>query len=235
MLAGFDAVAAMGDGASDAGKAWVFVRRFVEGWAAPLEDRDGVSREALGAAGVPLPQVLGEMYRLIGRRDDLTRRQDFLLRPGECHWDETGEVLVFRRENQSCAHWGIRRDDLRWADPPVVYQTGPTDRAWLPFLDRVSLAAVEMVLSESLFGTKHILSAGDLTADVLAGVLTRLRPLPFPEYPMWAGETVSPVRWYAAPGLLVRIDGPAPRAWLWAAGQCEEDLGLVSGVLPGYW
>ncbi|MEV0560512.1 hypothetical protein [Dactylosporangium sp. NPDC050588] len=99
----------------------------------------------------------------------------------------------------------------------------------------MSLAAVEMVLSESLFSTGHVLSAGDLAEDVLAAVLARLRRMPFPEYPMWAGEAVSPVRWYAAPGLLVRIDGPAPQALLWASGQDERDLGLISEVLPDYW
>ncbi|WP_256098618.1 hypothetical protein [Streptomyces agglomeratus] len=59
--------------------------------------------------------------------------------------DECGGVLVFRSENQGCAFWGVRPADLGQDDPPVFVQAR---HGWVPFLDRVSLACVELVLSE---------------------------------------------------------------------------------------
>jgi hypothetical protein len=41
------------------------------------------------------------------RRADLTSNQDALLAPDQLRLDQTGDALVFRLENQSCARWGI--------------------------------------------------------------------------------------------------------------------------------
>ncbi len=83
--------------------------------------------------------------------------------------------MVFRVENQHCASWGVAVSDLASADPPVCIQ----DRAggWEPFLDRVSVACVEMVLSEVLLGCEHL---GISTAEVrdVAG-----RSCPFGQHP----------------------------------------------------
>jgi hypothetical protein len=99
--------------------------------------------------GVRLPGTLRTLYGLLGKRFDLTRCQDDLLTPYQCHWDDADEVLVFRTENQGCADWGIRRADLSAEDPPVVFNAG---RGWQPFLPSTSLACVEMLLSEGVFG-----------------------------------------------------------------------------------
>ena len=100
-----------------------------------------------------MPAALLEAYGLFGRRTDLTRNQDVMLGPDRIHVDESGEVLVLRLENQGCARWGVRVADLGQPDPPVVWEdTSTTSKGWSPFLDRLSTAFVEVVLSESLFG-----------------------------------------------------------------------------------
>jgi hypothetical protein len=69
--------------------------------------------------------------------------------------DETGQALVFRVEDQAVAHWGIAVEDLQLADPPVFFQIDAPRSApepWRRFLDRLSLAWVETVLTEYVLG-----------------------------------------------------------------------------------
>ena len=44
---------------------------------------------------------------VLGKRTDLTARQDPLLPPGRLRVDQAEAVIVFRRENQACAEWGV--------------------------------------------------------------------------------------------------------------------------------
>jgi hypothetical protein len=226
----------MVDGVGDTVAAWTFVRRFARGWSKPLTDDDGASDAEVEAAqqslGLVLPAALQETYRLLGRRPDLTSNQDVLLAPGQCRWDEAGEVLVFRVENQACAHWGIRRSDLAAEDPPVVFEAGD---GWQPFLPRTSLAAVEMVLTETVLGGDLLDNACELSSELLALVTGRYQRLHFPDYPMWADPTSSPIRWYAAPGQLLRVDGTTSGSWLLARGQTDDDLRAICRTIPGDW
>ncbi|MGI5142387.1 hypothetical protein [Streptomyces sp. CA-106110] len=90
-----------------------FVQWFADAWAGrPLQREDGCAEEELAAAeadlGFELPAALREGYTLFGRRDDLTRQQDPLVRPTGLYVDDAlNGILVFRRENQDCAYWGI--------------------------------------------------------------------------------------------------------------------------------
>jgi hypothetical protein len=150
-------------GVRDAAGAWRFIRRFAAGYASPILAGDGCDDEELRAAearlGFPLPASLREAYALIGKRHDLTRTQDRLLAPEQMRVDDAGQVLVFRLEDQNVAQWGVPLPAMSEPDPPVVFRLDsfrPAERAWQPFLGRVSLACVEMVLSE------WMLSGGDV-------------------------------------------------------------------------
>ncbi len=162
---GFDAGEALGGGLGDRRQAWDFIRRFAAEWTTPLGPGDGVSRDAWRAAehhvGVELPAALREAYLLFGRRPDLTSRQDRLIPPHRLGLDEPGSAVVFRVENQGCAEWGVAVADLASADPPVCIR----DRDggdWEPFLDRVSVACAEMVLSEVVTGRGRLGDMCDL-------------------------------------------------------------------------
>jgi hypothetical protein len=226
----------MGEGVADTEQAWTFIQRFVMGWTTPLADGDGVGDAQLDAAeqglGMMLPQALRAAYRLLGRRPDLTCNQDVLLAPDQCRLDESGEVLVFRVENQACAHWGVRLADAGAEDPPVVFNAGS---GWQPFLSRTSLACLEMVLTETLFGGDLLDNACELSVDLLELVTTNYRRLRFPDYPMWADPEASPIHWYAAPGQLLRLDGTVPGSWLFVRGQTTEDLHAICTAIPGEW
>ena len=112
--------------------AWRFIRRFAESWLTPLTDEDGWTEDDLRAAerhlGLRLPPAIREAYALFGRRQDLTSVKDRLLDPDQLEVDVTGEVLIYRVENQSVAVW-----EYRW--PPW---SNLIHRWWWPATSRTS-------------------------------------------------------------------------------------------------
>ena len=122
----------MGAGLGDRQRAWDFIAEFAAAWTRPLAPGDGYGDDVLWAAGerlgVRLPATLREAYLLFGRREDLTARQDPLLPPDRLRMDRADPVIVFRRENQCCAEWGVAMTDL-WSpeDPPVYMRRLPGD------------------------------------------------------------------------------------------------------------
>ena len=101
--------------------AWRFIRRFAQSWLTPLTDEDGWTEDDLRAAerrlGLRLPPAIREAYALFGRRQDLTSVQDRLLDPDQLEVDVTGEVLIYRVENQSVAVWGVPLAAMEQPDP----------------------------------------------------------------------------------------------------------------------
>ncbi|MFE0516614.1 SMI1/KNR4 family protein [Streptomyces sp. NPDC058964] len=207
---GPDVAVALPSGVADRSRAWDFVRWFADNRTGrPLRAEDGRPLEELAAAeadlGCRLPASLREGYGLFGRRDDLTRQQDPLVPPTGLHvGDALGGVLVLRRENRDCASWAIPLDRIGEDDPPVVVGS---HRGWIPFLDRMSRAWVELVLSESLFEAGDLYDACELPGALVPGLRRRYARVGLPDHPVWASDVDSPARRYAAPGRLLRRDG----------------------------
>lgn len=218
--------------------AWEFVRWFADAWMGrPVEPEDGCTADELTAVeadmGFELPATLREGYALFGRRDNLLRQQDPLVRPSGLYVDDAlGGVLVFRRENQDCAFWGIPLSQVDQEDPPVVVESR---QGWVPFLDRMSLAWVELVLSESLFTADNLYDACELPDALMPDLHARYARVGLPDHPMWASEDDSPVRWYAAPNRLIRRDGLQDQSWIHARGRTTSDLEAIREELPGPW
>ncbi|WOX26315.1 SMI1/KNR4 family protein [Streptomyces solicathayae] len=237
MVGDFDAAVAMQDGISDRSEAWDFIRAFAAGWHTPLTAGDGVGEEDLrqieGRLGLSLPTALREAYLLFGRRPELFDQQDPMLPPsGLFVHEDLGGVLCFRSENQGCAFWGVRLSDLGEADPPVVVQARG---GWQPFMDKVSLACVELILSETLFGDGPLYNACELPAEVVSEIPQLFHRVALPDYPMWTGDDESPVRWFSAPGLLLRQDGLMAESWLHVRGRTLAHLSSACSTVPGRW
>ncbi|MGW1463121.1 SMI1/KNR4 family protein [Streptomyces sp. NPDC002308] len=240
MVDGPDVSVALRGGVPTRAHAWSFVRWFAESWMGrPLEPADGVTQGELASVeaelGFVLPAALREGYALFGRRPDMTRQQDPLLPATGLYVDDAmGGVLVFRQENQGCALWAIPLAEIEQDDPPVVVESCD---GWIPFLDRMSLAWVELVLSESLFGADdlRLYDACELPDASLPGLHERHDRVDLPDHPMWACADDSPVRWYAAPGRLVRRDGVRDQSWIHARGRTAADLEGLREDLPGPW
>lgn len=225
-------------GVRDAAGAWRFIRQFAEVHAHPIVAADGCGDDELRTAearlGFPLPASLHQVYALIGRRDDLTRVQDRLLTPAQLHIDDTGEVLVFRVENQNVAQWGVPLSAVGEPDPPVVFRLDSllAERAWQPFLSRTSLACVEMVLSEWLLSSEVLADNRELDDDATAVLETRFSRLPLPDYPLWAEPTGRPVRWFGGAEAILRDDAGT---WIWVRAASADALADVRKALPGEW
>jgi len=237
MAGGFDPGEALRGGLGDRRQAWEFVRRFAAEWTAPLAPGDGVSRDTWRAAeqriGAELPAALREAYMLFGRRPDLTARQDRLVPARELSFDDSGTAVVFRVENQYCAEWGVAAADLASADPPV-YVRDRRRGGWEPLLDRVSVACVEMVLSEVLLGAGKLGNACPLSGELITVVESAYEQMALPEYRLWTSHGVT-VRWFSAPGRLLRMDGHGPYCWLFVRGRTPADLDSICAAIPGPW
>jgi hypothetical protein len=236
MSAGFDVGQEVAASLGSRQGAWRFIRRFAESWLTPLSDDNGWTEADLQAAeqrlGLRLPPAIREAYALFGRRQDLTSVQDRLLDPDQLQVDMTGEVLVYRVENQSVAVWGVPLAAIDQADPPVVVARNFEDVGWEPFLERFSVASVEMVLSESLFSAPVELSDNrELDSAAAALVAQRFARLAIPDYPMWALPGGS-VRWFVGPEVLV-CDFAG--TWLWVRARTTTGLDAVRVGLPGEW
>ncbi|GAB3663953.1 hypothetical protein GCM10027589_27810 [Actinocorallia lasiicapitis] len=230
----FDLTTELAEACRAADAAWMFLRRFAAAWAEPLRPEDGHTPAELDAAakrlGHPLPEALRRLHGLLGRRDDLTRTTDPLIPPQHL-WVEGG-VLIFRYEAQHCAYWGIPVASLDEADPPVVCRDH-TSGDWWPYAERFSLAAIELVLTETMFSTgSELADNAEFTPSAEAALLERYPPLPLPAFRHWALPGSPPLRWHGDSDTLVRYDGGA---WLWVYARTPRAIADARRTLGLSW
>lgn len=219
---------------ADRHAAWRFLTAFARDWSrAPLTPGDGVDPGELDAAeqrlGIRLPTALREAYLLLGRRADLTSRHDELLAPDRLHLDGGRGVLVFRVENQACAYWGVRVEDLDDEDPPVLARpevTTPIAAHWRPWLAHVSTVFTEIALAEAMAADELVDAVWEPTETHYEILEHTYRRLPLPAYPP-APDPGS--RWYAADDVLLRDDG----AVIQIRARTRHALDAVRAAFPG--
>jgi hypothetical protein len=237
----FDLPAELASAVRDADGAWQFISDFAAARGRPLGSADGCDeaelRHAEGRLGLTLPAAVRQLYRLIGRRPDLTSGQDHLLAPTRLRLDESGQVLVFRTENQGTARWGVEVAAIEQADPPVVFQSFAAEATppWQPFLDRFSLACLEMVLSEWMISTGGdgvCDDNRDLDDETATAVEQQFSRLPLPDYPTWAVQSGRPTRWFYGMGAVLREDG---REWLWVLATSSHAMNAIRSAFPADW
>ncbi len=129
----------------------------------------------------------------------------------------------------------MRLADLDRPDPPVVFRLDsfrPEERVWQPFLDRVSLACVEMVLSEWMLSSGDWADNRELDPCAVEALEARFARLPMPDYPLWAEPDGPPVRWFGSEGVVLRDDASA---WVWVHAVSAQRLADVRHAMPGDW
>lgn len=230
MTRALDMTAGMHAAIRSRAEAWSFLADFAAYWRAPLQAGDGYDAATLDAAerrlGLRLPAALREAYLLLGHRDDLCRNQDRLLRPDELQVYEG--ALVYHAENQGAAHWGILLDDLGAEDPATVVRPDLADKSaeqWEPWTGRLSVALVELIMSETALYDGDGLSDG---ADLPDDTLEMFAPLPalVPE------ETGYGSAWFLGDDVLAHVnDG----VWLTVRARSADALDAVRDAVPGDW
>jgi hypothetical protein len=215
------AVSAPGDRAA----AWRLAELVAADWSErPLTPADGYTDADLDAAatalGHPLPAALREALKLFGRRDDLTRNQDPLTTPEDL---ETYEgALVFRDENQGVCRWGVMLEDLAQDDPPTYLRPDLADKSdeeWMPWTDKLSLALVEALMTETVLaeaeGVADCWELGDEAVEESG--LTALPRI----QPDWYKTT-----WYVGDDILAHA---ADGAWISVRARSHEALVAYTG------
>jgi hypothetical protein len=229
----FDLHAELARGSGDAAGTWHFIRLFAAQYTRPIVAGDGWDDTELLAAetrlGFSLPMSMRMAYGLMGKRRDLTDGMDRLLAPHQLEIDETRQMLVFRWECQRVVEWGVPLSAVAESDPPVAFRYSSAHR-WFPYLERFSLAWVEMVLSEWVMGGAAHGTDLELDDETIAVMEQRLRRLPLPEYPFRPGGGL--VRWFEASGAIAREDSGT---WLWVGAASRDGIAAVQRALPGDW
>jgi hypothetical protein len=96
---------------------------------------------------------------------------------------------------------------------------------WRPFVRSFSLAAVEMMLSESLVGRAGCHGNREVADADIMRLEALYERLPLPDYPAWwQPEVPQAVRWFGGPGVLVREDS---RTWLWVLARDAASLARI--------
>ncbi|KAE8383712.1 hypothetical protein BDV26DRAFT_287134 [Aspergillus bertholletiae] len=216
---------------------WNFIRSFASHWVTSLEEADGYSESVLSAAeerlGISLPAALKEAYALFGCRSDLTRNQEYLLEPTALYIDH--DALIFRHENQGAALWGILLADLQHPDPPVYHRRCLVDNVmeeWKIWLGRFSLACLDLILWESLYGSRMPTELRESDDKDLA-VVEQL----FSELPSFEGsDSYTPfgVRWFTGTDLLLCYTGFDLRGCP-CVGWAPDYHGGEGGESTGQW
>ncbi|MGW1002528.1 SMI1/KNR4 family protein [Streptomyces sp. NPDC002520] len=182
-----------------------------------------------------LPPTLREAYALFGRRPDLTSHHDVLLDTSQLHLDDRRDALVFRHENQGAASWGILVSDLGHADPTVFMRPDLADKTaerWEVWLGCLSLAFIEIILSECLHGPKGLCDfLPELDDNQLTLLEPHYMPVPFPTYPP-PRDGAPGTRWFTGPDVLLREDD---RAVLSVQGRTSGALDQVHDIVQGDW
>jgi len=215
--------------AEDRRAAWRLVESFAADWSPrPLGPGDGCDDASLDEAeqrlGMKLPVALREAYGLLGRRDDLARNHDTLLRPDALFTYEG--ALVYHVENQGAANWGIMLSDLGHDDPPTVCRPDLADKAsesWDPWTDRLSTALVELVMTETV---KHEDDGLSDACEPPDGALDAFQALPS-VLPERFGS-----RWYLGDQVILHC---LEDWWLTVRARTPEPLESVREAVHGDW
>lgn len=136
------------------------IRSLFRPWVAGNGYDEATLQEAEARLGVHLPATLRNFYRAWGRRKDLTQMNHHLVTPDQLRIEK--DTLLLWRENQVVFFWGVRRQVLEEADPPVVLQyTRPSEEEvalgldWKPTHTHLSSLLDDMTYLHALAEGAH--------------------------------------------------------------------------------
>jgi hypothetical protein len=179
---------------------------------------------------VRLPIALRWLLTTIGAEDPVLQQQDPLVPASSLQIDKDG-VIVYRKENQNCAQWGVRVSDLELLDPPVLWKNMQESGGWSAYQDRLSVELLEGVIGEVVLSP----SVKVLQAELFDGrpdELSSFQSLDIPSHVFWAVPDGPPVEWFGRGECLIRNDGDV---WLWIFGRTASEVKSVAKEIRAEW
>ena len=136
---------------------------------------------------------------------------------------DAGEALRAGLSDRQQAWDFIRRFAAGWTEP--LEADDGVGEAELRAAEQCIGAALPAALREA-----YLL----LPAELITMVESACEHMALPEYPLWAEPCIT-VRWFSAPGKLLRMDGRGPYCWLSVRGRTQADLESICATIPGPW
>lgn len=137
--------------------------------------RQTISAHTKGLVEPAIPDALARWYETVGRVRELTASQNRLSAPHEIELRDN--VVIIYTENQWCAFWGIRVQDLPLADPPVIYTDG---NGWHAEASSISCFALKVGLSELCLSGGRSWCAGYADDAAIKALRAKLDLVPVP-------------------------------------------------------
>jgi hypothetical protein len=206
---------------------WRLVERIIAEWYPPdagLEVPSGISRPA---PPEPSCAVLREWFKFVDSRPGIWCRQDVLFSRHYYQRDE--RYLIIGVENQACALWGVRRDDLVLDDPPI-YVDEAANGNWLLENATTSEFAVTWLASSIKWSYHNRRWANGPASDSALRTVTSHYPrLGLPDW-RWPA---FPTRFYGTADLLLEVHGEESDLWFWLVTRTDEAFRQFQSLVAG--
>ena len=173
--------------------------------------------------GVTLPAALRNFYLRYGSRREVWSLQDTLWMPNEIRVERG--VLAFCIENQGVVRWGIRLDDLRTDDPPVVVSDPEGRSEWLTECTTLSGFALQFALLNVKWSdTVRYRANGQGKDEAFDAIETSYTRIPVPDL-HWPA---NPTRFYGNDHVIIETEAST---WIWASARTQAALDELSATV----
>ncbi len=205
---------------------WSLLKDFIAEWHGPLQPGDGYSESEIDAAeqrlGLKLPEALRELYGFAGKFIETFSVDPYAFTAlNELNIEEDdNEMLWLFAETQAIVDWGVRRQDLTQADPPVYSENSYASAELLLANRMFSEFVLQVVVHQTACFTEigGNASGKEDTANI---VFANFQPLGLPSW-RWPSDQAQ---FYGSDDVLIELDrDDKGYCWIWVAARSERAL-----------
>jgi len=195
---------------------WKLVERVLAQWYPA-----GAGREVRSGNSLPAPPstscaALDEWFTFVSRQPGVWCRQDSPFCGG--FYGRSKNYLIIAVENQACAYWGVRREDLALDDPPVYLDEAASGK-WVLENSTTSEFAINWLASSIKWSNHNRRWANGVAGESALQVVTsHYARLGLSDW-HWP---VFPTRFYGTADLLLEVHGEGNDVWIWLTTRTDE-------------
>jgi hypothetical protein len=169
--------------------------------------------------------ALQQWYTFVCRRPGIWCRQDSLF----CghFYKRNKDYLIIGVENQACALWGVRREDLGLDDPPVYLDWAANDQWVLENKTTSEFAVTWLAASIKWSHFSHRWANGPACESALPVATSHYPRLGLADW-HWP---VMPTRFYGTADLLLEVHGDPNELWFWLVTRTDEAFRRFQSLL----